>query len=114
MARKVPISFRRSATEMLTEFITKNKPTPKAMVLKNDNITWYDFTRFCIPKFWVSGLSMLNPLPNFVLIAAAAVSGPYRVMLVVYRPGTFARVSAYDARGIYAGDQIELTRIWIR
>ncbi len=40
--------------------------------------------------------------------------GVYRVMLVVYRPGTFARVGGYDARGIFVGDQIELTRIRIK
>jgi len=40
--------------------------------------------------------------------------GAYRLMLVVYRPETFARAGGYDARGIYIGDQIELTRIWIK
>ena len=40
--------------------------------------------------------------------------GAYRLMLVLYRPGTFARSGGYDARGIYIGDQIELTRVWIK
>ncbi len=37
--------------------------------------------------------------------------GVYRLLLVVYRPSDFARVGAYDGRGQFVGDQIELTRL---
>ena len=37
--------------------------------------------------------------------------GIYRLLVVVYRAGDFARVSAYDARGQFVGDQISLTHL---
>lgn len=40
--------------------------------------------------------------------------GVYRVLLVVYRPGDFAKVGAYDERNQFTGDQIELTKIRVR
>ena len=38
----------------------------------------------------------------------------YRVLLVVYRPSDSAKVGAYDERGQYNGDQIELTKIRVK
>jgi 4-amino-4-deoxy-L-arabinose transferase-like glycosyltransferase len=46
-------------------------------------------------------------------INADASPGVYRLLLVIYRPSDFARVGAYDSRGQFAGDQIELTRLRI-
>ncbi len=40
--------------------------------------------------------------------------GVYRLMLVVYRPGTFGRFGAFDRSGQFAGDQIELTKVRVR
>ncbi|MBX7212393.1 MAG: hypothetical protein K1X39_00130 [Thermoflexales bacterium] len=45
---------------------------------------------------------------------AEATPGTYRVMLVMYRPGSFQRIAAYDSRGIFVGDQIELGRVSLR
>jgi hypothetical protein len=61
---------------------------------------------------WQAGENRADP--RTLTIDPGTQSGAYRLMLVVYRPGTFARVGGYDARGIYIGDQIELTRIWIK
>lgn len=48
-------------------------------------------------------------------IALDAPPGVYRLLLVVYRPRDgFPRIGAYDARGQFAGDQIELTRVRVR
>lgn len=47
-------------------------------------------------------------------LRADAPPGAYRIMLVVYRPGTFARLGAYDSRSLFAGDQIELGRLRAR
>lgn len=48
-------------------------------------------------------------------IAPDAPPGVYRLLLVVYQPRDgFPRIGAYDARGQFAGDQIELTRVRVR
>lgn len=61
---------------------------------------------------WKAGETRADP--RALKINPGTPPGVYRVMLVVYRPGTFARVGGYDARGIFVGDQIELTRIRIK
>lgn len=61
---------------------------------------------------WAAGETRADP--RTLVIAPGTQPGAYRLMVVVYRPGTFARAGGYDARGIFIGDQIELTRIWIR
>jgi len=61
---------------------------------------------------WPAGETRIDD--RTLKIAPGASPGVYRLVLVLYRPGTFARVGGYDGRGIYAGDQIELTRIRIR
>jgi 4-amino-4-deoxy-L-arabinose transferase-like glycosyltransferase len=35
----------------------------------------------------------------------------YRLLLVIYRPNDFSRLGAFDRRGQFIGDQIELTRL---
>ncbi len=40
--------------------------------------------------------------------------GVYRLLIVWYDPASFTRAPAYDARGQFAGDQIELTRVRVR
>ncbi len=47
-------------------------------------------------------------------ISKDATPGVYRVLLVVYRPSDSAKVGAYDERGQYNGDQIELTKIRVK
>lgn len=45
---------------------------------------------------------------------ANAPPGVYRLLMVWYDPASFARAPAYDARGQFAGDQIELTRMRVK
>lgn len=40
--------------------------------------------------------------------------GVYRLLMVWYDPASFARAPAYDARGQFAGDQIELTKMRVK
>ncbi|TMC52333.1 MAG: hypothetical protein E6J26_09190, partial [Chloroflexi bacterium] len=47
-------------------------------------------------------------------LAANAPSKVYRVLLVCYLPEGSARLSAYDERGQFVGDQIELARIRVQ
>ena len=47
-------------------------------------------------------------------ISKDATPGVYRVLLVVYRPSDGSKVGAYDERGQYTGDQVELTTIRVR
>ena len=47
-------------------------------------------------------------------IDAKAAPNTYRLLLVWYDPDGFARLGAYDAHGVFAGDQIELTRVRVR
>ncbi|MEO6063630.1 MAG: hypothetical protein ABIQ99_16995, partial [Thermoflexales bacterium] len=61
---------------------------------------------------WQAGETRADP--RSLVINPGTQPGAYRLMLVLYRPGTFERAGGYDARGIFIGDQIELTRIWIK
>ena len=56
-------------------------------------------------------LASINNDIHTIPINKDAPPGVYRLLLVVYRPSDFARVGAYDARGQFVGDQIELTRL---
>jgi hypothetical protein len=40
--------------------------------------------------------------------------GVYWLLMVWYDPADFARTPAYDGRGQFAGDQIELTKVRVR
>jgi hypothetical protein len=38
----------------------------------------------------------------------------YRLLLVWYRPSDFKRIAAYEDRGQFVGDQIELTKLRLK
>jgi hypothetical protein len=53
-------------------------------------------------------------ITHALTIAPDAAPGVYRLLQVWYAPSDFARLPAYDARGQFAGDQIELTKLKVR
>ncbi|MFC1466709.1 MAG: glycosyltransferase family 39 protein [Candidatus Brachytrichaceae bacterium NZ_4S206] len=53
-------------------------------------------------------------LTHTLAVSDDATPGVYRLLLVWYAPDDFARLSAYDAQGQFAGDQITLTRLRVR
>jgi 4-amino-4-deoxy-L-arabinose transferase-like glycosyltransferase len=53
-------------------------------------------------------------ITHALTIAPDAAPGVYRLLQVWYAPNDFARLPAYDARGQFAGDQIELTKLKVR
>ena len=61
---------------------------------------------------WKSG--DVIEISHALQVKAEAPPGVYRLLLVIYDPADAARTPAYDARGVFVGDQIELTRVRVR
>jgi hypothetical protein len=47
-------------------------------------------------------------------VSGDAAPGVYRLLLVWYLPTDFSRLGAYDARGLYVGTEVELTRLRVK
>jgi hypothetical protein len=61
---------------------------------------------------WVAGQTI--DVTHALQVGAEAPSGVYRLLMVWYTPDDLSRLPAYDARGRFAGDQIELARVRVR
>jgi hypothetical protein len=46
-----------------------------------------------------------------IQISPDALPGVYRLLLIVYSPGDFTRLGAYDERGQYISTEIEMMRL---
>ena len=61
---------------------------------------------------WVPGQTVTDT--HLLLLSKDAVPGVYSLFVIWYLPPDFSRLGAYDERGQYAGNQVELARIRVR